>query len=168
LVIEAIGETKGKTVADIGAGTGYFTFRLAFSAKKVIAIEIDQNMIDLIELFRVNLPPDIKDNIETRLVKPTETGLELNEVDIAVIINTIGYIDNPVQYLQKLKEGINTNGQIAIVDFKNKYLTIDAPPVEERVSQDSVTSYLSQAGYTNIKINTQTLDYQYIITAQNQ
>lgn len=168
LVIEAIGDTKGKTIADIGAGTGYFTFRLAFSAAKVIAIEIDQNMIDLIELFRVNLPPNIKDNIETRLVKPTDTGLKANEVDIAVIINTIGYINDKVQYLRKLREGINKSGQIAIVDFKDKYLTIEAPPVEERVPLDSVTNYLTKAGFSNININTHTLDYQYIITAQNK
>jgi ubiquinone/menaquinone biosynthesis C-methylase UbiE len=165
LVIDAIGNTSNKIIADIGAGTGYFTFRLAFSAQKVIAIEIDQQMIELIELFRVNLPPEIKERIETRLVNPTNTGLQDNEVDIAVIINTIGYIKNPVSYLIKLKKGIAMDGSIAIVDFKNKYLTIDAPPMEDRIPSDSIVSYLRQSGFKDIEINDKTLDFQYIITA---
>jgi ubiquinone/menaquinone biosynthesis C-methylase UbiE len=164
LVISAFGNTNNKIIADIGAGTGYFTFRLAFSAKKVIAIEIDKKMVELIELFRVNLPPEIKKRIETRLVEPTNTGLNQNEVDIAVIINTIAYIQDPVTYLTKLKEGIVLDGTISIVDFKNKYLTINAPPLEERIPKDSVVAYLERSGFQDIEINETTLDYQYIIT----
>lgn len=165
LVIGALGGTVNKVIADIGAGTGYFTFRLAFKAKKVIAIEIDPQMIELIELFRVNLPPEIKQKIETRLVEPTNTGLNEGEVDMAVIINTIAYIQEPVNYLKKLKEGISLDGTIAIVDFKDRYLTIDAPPLEERVPKDSIVSYLEQSGFKDIDVNEKTLDFQYIITA---
>lgn len=165
LVISALGVTANKVIADIGAGTGYFTFRLAFSAEKVIAIEIDPQMIELIELFRVNLPPPIKERIETRLVNSTDTGLKDGEADMAVIINTIAYIKNPVDYLKKLNQGIAYDGSIAIVDFKDRYLDIDAPPIEERIPQDSIVSYLEKSGFKDIDVNDQTLDYQYIITA---
>ncbi len=48
-VIASLGSLEGKTVADIGAGSGYFTFPLAKKAAKVIAIDIDQRFLDYIE-----------------------------------------------------------------------------------------------------------------------
>ncbi len=45
-VIEQLGDLTGKTVADIGAGTGYFAFRIARKAKKVIAIDIDERFLN--------------------------------------------------------------------------------------------------------------------------
>src|SRR5579864_911511 len=48
-VIASLGTLDGKTVADIGAGTGYFAFPIAKEAAKVIAIDIDQRFLDYIE-----------------------------------------------------------------------------------------------------------------------
>ena len=50
-VVRLLGDISDKTIADIGAGSGYFTFRFALKAKKVIAIDIDPTMIKLMETF---------------------------------------------------------------------------------------------------------------------
>ena len=47
-VIEALGNLENKSIADIGSGTGYFTFQLAVPAKKVIAIDIEQRFLNYI------------------------------------------------------------------------------------------------------------------------
>ena len=165
LVIEKLGNIEGKTIADIGAGTGYFSFRLAFNGAKVIAIEIDPKMIELIETFDLNLPTDLHGKIETRLAKPDDPLLSPSEVDIVFIMNTIAYIENPSDYLARLKSGMKPNGTIMIVDFKTKNLDINAPPMDERISPSIVLGILENAGFSKIVLDDSSLEYQYIITA---
>ncbi|MCB0691277.1 MAG: methyltransferase domain-containing protein [Saprospiraceae bacterium] len=163
LVIEKLGDLSHKTVADIGAGTGYFSFRLAFKAEKVIAIDIDPNMIKLIDLFKTNLPNDIQERIETRLALPENPKLKDDEVDVVFIMNTIAYIDNPQKYLAQLKPKMKEGGIVMIVDYKSGNLEINAPPTEERISQETVGQIMNASGLNIIDNDSETLDYQYIV-----
>jgi len=166
-VINKIGDLTGKTVADIGAGTGYFTFRFIRQAEKVIAIDIDQEMIDLIEMFKENLDPEQQKKIETRLATPEDAKLWPEEADVIVIINTIGYIEDPTKYLTKLRRGLAPGGMIMIVDFKMKRIIEEiAPPTQYRVSILELENMLSKAGYSDIETDDTSLDYQYMIVAQ--
>lgn len=166
IVVDLLGDLSDKTVADIGAGTGYFTFRLALKAKKVIAIDIESKFLDIINTFKRNLPGEVQDRIETRLAKSNDPLLENEETDLVVIINTIGYIANRKNYLRTLLKGLKPNGQLVIVDYKIKNLPIqDAPPQEDRVPLNIIEKDLAQAGYINIQSNDTSLDYQYIIFA---
>ena len=117
LVIEKLGDISDKVIADIGAGTGYFSFKLALKAKKVIAIEIEQGLLDYIDSTKVMLPLDKRSRIETRLASPDDPHLAPGEVDIILIINTIAYIKNIPQYLQTLKKGLKKDGKIMIIDY---------------------------------------------------
>ena len=165
LVIDQLGDIDSLTIVDVGAGTGYFTFRIAFRAKKVIAIEIDPKMVELIELFKENLPLSLKDKVEARLVTPDNPMLSPGEADLAVIINTIGYIENQSEYLSTIRNSLPSHGRIVIVDYKKKFIPIEAPKMEERVSSTEVEKFLSDAGFKNIKVNLTSLEYQYIIKA---
>jgi ubiquinone/menaquinone biosynthesis C-methylase UbiE len=166
LVIEKLGDVSKKTIVDIGAGTGYFTFRIAFKAAKVIAIDIDPNMIALIESFRMNLPSEIQSKIESRLVSKTDPMLKENECDIAVIINTIGYINNASTYLTKVRHAMKDSASIMIVDFNEKKLPMGTS-ASAKVSAEEIIKALADAGFKNAKIDDTTLDYQFIITAEN-
>ncbi len=166
LVMDKLGDLDDKIVADIGAGTGYFTFRLMQRAKRVIAIDIDQNKIDLIELFRQNLDSIQQLNVETRLALPDDPKLRFEEVDVVVIINTIGYISDVSSYLKNLREKIKPSGKIMIVDFKMKRISQDiAPPSEFRMSLLELEDLLAESGYVNIVADDRSLDYQYIVMA---
>ncbi len=165
IVIDKLGNIEGVTIADIGAGTGYFVFRLAYRKAKVIAIDIDKDMISFVESVKINLPRELQNNVETRLAVPTDPQLKLNEVDKVVIINTISYIENIQQYLATLKPGIKEDGSIMIVDFKNKLIDIPAPPLKDRISIGTLQTYLMNTGFKNINVDDSSLEYQYIITA---
>lgn len=164
-VVKLLGDISDKTIADIGAGSGYFTFRFALKAKKVIAIDIDPTMIQILETFRRKLPEEIQDKIETRLALPNDPLIKEGEVDIIVIINTIGYINNRVDYLRRLKTALKDDGQILIIDFKAKNIPINAPAMEYRVPLGTLESDLAKSGYQIIISDDRTLNYQYITIA---
>lgn len=166
LVIEKMGDVSNKVVADIGAGTGYFSFRLANRAKKVIAVEIEPDMIAYIDSIKVKMPEDQQKKIETRLARPNDPALSEDEVDIIVIINTIAYIPRLPLYLETLKKGLKPGGSIMIIDYKMKRLPINAPPKSERIYLDKLEDMLIEAGYTILESDDTSLDYQYIITAK--
>jgi ubiquinone/menaquinone biosynthesis C-methylase UbiE len=166
LVIEKMGDVSGKVVADIGAGTGYFSFRLANRAKKVIAVEIEPDMIAYIDSIKVKMPEEQQSKIETRLAKPNDPALSEDEVDIIVIINTIAYIPRLPVYLETLKKGLKPGGSLMIIDYKMKRLPINAPPKSERIYLDKLEDMLIEAGYTISESDDTSLDYQYIITAK--
>ncbi len=166
LVVDQLGDLEGKVIADIGTGTGYFAFRLINKAKKVIAVDIDPDMLNLIELFRDNLDSLQQSKISTRLAATDSPNLEKDEVDIALIINTIGFIEDRTAYLENLRSVIMSGGEVVIVDFKMKRIPDNiAPPIEYRVSLLELENILVASGYDNISTDDRSLDYQYIVKA---
>jgi ubiquinone/menaquinone biosynthesis C-methylase UbiE len=168
MVVELLGDLSGKTVADIGAGSGYFSFRIVFKADKVIAIDIDEYMIQLMETMRQNLPEQYKSRFETRLALPNDPLLLENEADIVIIVNTVAYISDRVNYFNTLKNGMKKGAKLMIMDFKIKNLPITAPPIEERVHLIDIEKELKQAGFAEILSDDTSLDYQYIVFAEKQ
>lgn len=165
LVIEKLGDISDKVIADIGAGTGYFSLRLAPRAKKVIAIEIEPAIIRYLDSLRLGLPKDQQNNLETRLAKINDPLLKPEEADIILIINTIAYIDKLDEYLKTVKKGLKKNGRLIIIDYKMKKLPINAPPKDERIYLDKLEDILESAGYQIAQSDDTSLDYQYILTA---
>lgn len=165
-VVRLMGDLTGKTVADIGAGTGYFTFRIAMKADKVIAIDIEKDYLDVLDNLKEKLPLDIQTKIETRLAKEDDPLLKQQEVDLIVIINTFSFIDNKLKYLEKLKNDLKPGGKIFIVDFKMKNLPIDAPDKKDRLPVNKLENLLEKSGFHNIQTDDTTLDFQYIIIAE--
>lgn len=165
MVISLLGDLENKTVADIGAGTGYFTFRLVPKAKRVIAIDIDRRFIDLLDSVKVRLPEKYRDRFEARLAKPENPLLRPEEVDAVMIVNTYAYIDDRVQYLRTLLKGIVPGGQLLIIDFKKNNLPI-GPPEKYKIALGQVERELLTAGFRIHKIDKDALDYQYIILAE--
>jgi ubiquinone/menaquinone biosynthesis C-methylase UbiE len=165
LVIEKLGDISSSLVADIGAGSGYFSFRLAQKANKVIAIDIEKEALRYIDSVKQTLEQSVGNKIVTRLALPDNPKLKNEEVDIIVIINTIGYIDDIPAYLAKLKDALKPKGRIMIIDYKMKRLPINAPSKEFRVYLDKLEDILTNAGFQLDESDDTSLDYQYILIA---
>jgi SAM-dependent methyltransferase len=166
MVINLLGDLENKTVADIGAGRGYFALRMASKAKKVIAIDIDPRFINYVDSIKTReLPPEIQPRLETRLAEPDDPNLNPEEADIVLIVNTYMYMKNRVEYLKNLKNGIVPGGTLLIIDFKKKRTPI-GPPSQFRIPLYQVEEELYEAGYVNVRTNDTALDYQYLIMAE--
>ena len=165
-VMDILGPLDDKTVVDLGAGTGYFAFRLVSKAKKVIAVDIDQDFVNFMEKKRKLLPDELQDKFEVRLAQPQNPQLNKDEADAVLIVNTYAYIQNRIQYFTNLQRVLNPGSKIVIIEFKMKNIP-NGPPDEEKVSISQVESELKAAGFRDIDVDDQTLDYQYIVTAKS-
>ena len=165
LVLSLLGDLEGKTVADIGAGTGYFSFRLANKGAKVLAIDIDPRAISWINDQKALYPEIVQQNLEARLASEMDANLNPAEVDLVLMVNTYTYISDRKAYFERLKTGLKNGTKLVIIDFKEKATPI-GPPVEDRLSMLQVEGELLDVGYSILNSDDKTLDYQYIVTAR--
>lgn len=160
------GDLSNKVVADIGTGSGFFAKRIAPLAKKVIALDIDQTFLNLVDSTSVlELSPSERARLETRLTPSDTANLEDGEVDAVLIVNTFMFIENKLEYLKSLKPKIRPGGRLLIVDFKRKRTPIGPRPNENRAPLYMVEDLLYEAGYKNIQAIDTELNYQYILVA---
>jgi len=114
-VIDALQLKSGQLVADIGAGTGYFTVRLAKSpaAPRVYAVDIEPSMVEYVRQRAVR--EGLKNVVA---VQAGADGTNLPEpVDIVLVVDTYHHIPNRVAYFTALKTRMKPGSRLAIVDF---------------------------------------------------
>ncbi len=162
IIVGMMGDLTGKTVADIGAGTGYFSFRMIHDAAKVIAIDIDTSMIQLIEAFKSTMSSSLQDKLETRLALPDDPLLKKGEADIYLIVNTVAYLDRRA-YFTNLRSLMKPGDILMIVDYKVRRLPIEAPPYDERVMIHLLEEDLLEAGFNEVYVDDTSLDFQYVV-----
>ncbi len=164
LVIQQLGDVTGKTVADLGAGTGYFSRRIAYKGARVIAIDIDPKAIQWMQDQKARFPIELQDRLVIRQATEDDPKLKENEVDMVLLVNTYSYIKNRVKYFTRLQKAIRKGGIVLVIDFK-KTETPFGPKLDERVDIKEVEHELQQAGYQIILKDESSLEYQYILKA---
>jgi len=162
LVIEKLGNIKGKKIGDIGAGTGYFAFRMASLGANVTAIDVDERFQDFI---KEKITKENTTNLETKLVGYDNPELSKNEFDVLIIIDTYHHFNDKIEYMTHCFNGLKDNGVLMNVDFKNKE-TPHGPPVDHRIAAGKVKKDLLEVGFTDVEIDQTTLPEQYIIIAR--
>lgn len=165
LILDKMGNLEERVVADIGAGTGYFSFRMIPRAKKVIAIEIERDLIELMKNLAFSLSDTSKEKFETRLAQPDDPKLAQSEVDDILIVNVVGYFGDRLDYFRKCNTALNDQGKIHIIDYKVRKLPIEAPEYSDRVYIHLIEEELEAAGFTDIVTDDTSLEYQYIVQA---
>lgn len=164
LVIKKLGDLTGKSVADIGSGTGYFTFPISRSAQKVLAIDIEQRYLDFIEDRKLELPIEQADVIETRLTVEDEPNLHADEVDVILLVNVFYYLNDRAKYMNIVNNALRDDGVLVLVDFKPGDLPVG--PSDNKVPSNDVVEILKRSGFNKIDVDEESLQYQYIITAK--
>ncbi len=161
-VLEYLGNIQGRTIMDIGAGSGYFSVKLAEKGATVIAADVDD---EFQEFLKNRIGKDNLKNIETRKIPYDSPNLKEKEADIVFIVNTYHHIENRPKYFAKVKKGTKSNGELVIIDFFKTDIPV-GPPVNHKLSIDVVVNELKKAGYTSVNVNVDLLPYQYIIKAK--
>jgi len=165
-VLEYIGDLSGLTVMDIGAGTGYFSFKLVDAGAKVIAADVDDRFQNYIREKRDSLGISAGD-LQLRKLPYDSPSLDVQEVDKVIIVNTYHHIGNRTDYFAKVHRGLKDGGELIVIDFFKKELPV-GPPVEMKIPASKVESELKKAGFGKIEANSDLLEYQFIIRAKKE
>ncbi|MCO4759988.1 MAG: methyltransferase domain-containing protein [Myxococcales bacterium] len=145
LIVQKMGLLPGMVVADIGAGAGYMVPYLskAVGAKgRVLAVETDLKLVALLKR-RVS-----KLKLRNVTIVVGQAGdLPLTTLfDRMLLLNTYPELEQPVEMLQAMRERMKPTGRLVIIDFKPD-AQIKGPPVEERLSLDTIIAETRGAGF---------------------
>jgi len=142
-VIQALKLKPESVVADIGAGTGYFSMRFAHMTPKgkVFAVDAEPDMVKhLAERAKKNGLA----NVIAVQAKPDDPRLP-EKADLVVLVDVYHHIDNRISYFRKLRDSLKAGGRLAIIDFTME--THRGPPPAGRVALTTVKQELADAGY---------------------
>lgn len=163
-VLRALALKPSMTVADVGAGTGYFAVRLARAVPRgeVIATDLQPEMVRFVSerARREQLP-----NLRAVLATPAASGLAASSVDRILIVHVWHHLAHGSKYARGLAAALKPRGRLFVVDFS---LTAQrGPPVSMRVAPEAVIAALQGAGLS-AKVSTITLPDQYIVEARRR
>lgn len=148
-VIADLGIRPGQKVADIGAGTGYFSVRLARSEAKpkVFAVDIEQTMVDYLEKRAAeNSVPNL-----VPVLGLTSKAQLPEAVDVALVVNTYHHIEDRLSYFKDLRGSLRPGGRLAIVDWSKGAPM--GPPDEYRFTPKEIQDELIAAGYRFVALH---------------
>jgi predicted methyltransferase len=166
-VVALLEISPGMTVADLGAGTGYFLRRLSRAVGdggKVIGTDIEPTMV---AYMKGRATREALANVETVLAKPDDPTLPAGAVDRILAVDVWHHIssDGAVRtaYARKLAANLRPGGLVAIVDFTAE--TRRGPPAKHRIAPATVASELEAAGL-KAEIADEELPDQYVVIAR--
>jgi FkbM family methyltransferase len=119
-VLDALDVHAGMTVADVGAGTGYFTLRLARrvgKTGKVIATDVQPEMIATLS-ERVALAG--LDNVEAVVVSDKDAKLPVGKVDLALLVDVYHELGDPAGTMQQVRAALAPTGRLVLVEYRGE------------------------------------------------
>ena len=160
-VMKSLNLKPGDVIADIGAGTGYFTRRFAKAVSpggQALGLEIVSSNVESMkrDADRLRL-----DTYKARLVEPDDPGFEPGSVDIVFLCDAYHHLRNRVEYFKKVSRGLKKDGRVVIVDFYNKRMAVGPPP-SHTVAKAVVLEEMKAAGYKLLN-DKDFLSYQYYL-----
>jgi len=160
-VIHALGLKPGEVIADIGAGSGYFTFHLARHVGekgKVYAVDISPDMI-------LHINRRIREakatNVVSVLAEPADPLLPDQSVNRFFICDVWHHVENQTKYLSLMKKMLKPGGEIVMIDFHKKELPF-GPPLQMKIAREDLIRQMASNGFRLTKEHT-FLPYQYFL-----
>jgi ubiquinone/menaquinone biosynthesis C-methylase UbiE len=161
-VIAALALEPTMTVADVGAGTGYFAVRLARALPRghVIATDIEP---DMVRYLGERAQREQLANVRAQLAGPADPMLAPASVDRVLVVDVWHHVADRKRYAAGLARALRPGGFVAIVDFTAE--ATRGPPREHRLAPESVIADLHDAGL-DASLSATALPEQYIVVGR--
>ena len=143
-VIQALALNPDALVADIGAGTGYFSVRLAHSVPQGRVYAVDTEP-DMVKHLAERAKRDGLTNLTPVSAQPADPKLP-EKVDLVLLVDVYHHVENRERYFKALSNWLKADGRVAIIDFRVN--STSGPPKSARIAPERVKSELKAAGYT--------------------
>lgn len=150
-VVRLMGLKDGDVVADIGAGTGFYTRRIARAVApkgKVYANDIQPEMLERLEELAA---AEGLTNIVSVLGTETDPKLPPGQMDWILIVDTYHEFQNPEAMLETIKKALKPNGRIALLEQRLEGDTASHTNIEHRMSVEQVLNEWEPAGFTLVE-----------------
>ena len=144
---------NGDTVADLGAGTGYFTRRLARAVGPsgvVYAVDIQPEMLSLL---KANMEKAGVRNVLPVLGEVDDPKLPPASLDWVLLVDVYHELQQPKATLAKLREALKPAGRVALVEYRLEGLTALHVREEHRMSTKQVLAEWEPAGFRLVKLH---------------
>ncbi len=143
-LIEALELAPGDEVADIGAGTGYFTFRMAAKVPDgtVFAVDIQQAMLDMI---RERMDAEGVANIQPVLGTETSPNLPPASIDLALVVVSYHEFSHPREMMEHVVEALKPGGRFVLVEYRGEDPTVPVSAVR-RMSEAQAIKEMRAVG----------------------
>lgn len=148
-MIALLGLREGDRVADLGAGGGYFSFRLARAvgpSGRVWAVDVDEGLLD--HVARRAEEQGLA-NLEPLHARPDDPGLPDASVDLVFVSNTYHHLPERVAYFRRLLDDLAPNGRVAIVELDGRGSGL-ARLFGHFTSADAIEREMAEAGYERL------------------
>ncbi|HAK53870.1 MAG: class I SAM-dependent methyltransferase [Vicinamibacterales bacterium] len=163
-IMDALNIADGSTVADFGAGGGWFAIRLARRVGpngRVYAVDFRPEMISALDrrIAREQLT-----NVVAVTATPDDARLPDRQVDAIVIVNSYAALPAPVPLLRSLTEALRPGGRLGVVDFLPSGGG-PGPPLGNRVDPSRVIRDARAAGL-RVRAQVDDLPYQFVVVLE--
>ncbi len=143
-LVHALELKADDVVADIGAGTGYFTFRISkkVPSGKVYAEDIDPAMIDTLRRRTVTFGAG---NVEPVLGTETDPHLPSNKIDIALIVASYHEFSHPLEMMRAIVQSLRPGGRVVVVEYRGEDETVPVVPLH-RMTESQIRKEMKAVG----------------------
>lgn len=166
-VVRASKIQTGMRVADLGAGTGYFSRYLSAAVGDtgtVFAVDVEPNLVGHL---RERAEKEQTPNVVPILASADNPRLPVAVIDIVLVVDTVHHIDHRIDYLRRLQRVLTADGRVVVIDFKKDANIPVGPPIEHRLAREEVVEEFRTAGYQLVG-EPNILPYQYFLIFQSR
>ncbi len=160
-IMDVLGVADGTVVADIGAGAGWFTIRLARRVGPNGVVYAQDVQPEMLAAIRRRVEAEVLMNVKPILGKGSDPRLPSGALDAVLMVDAYHEIDDRVPMLRNLAKALRPGGRIGVVDFKLEG-SGPGPAMEERISPETVVADARSAGLRLLSQET-FLPYQYFL-----
>lgn len=160
-VMDALAIGEGSVVADLGAGGGWFTIRLARRVGPNGVIYAQDVQPEMIEAIGRRVQREGLTNIRTVLGNDNDPRLPPSSLDAALMVDAYHEVQDRVAFLRNLRRAMKPRGRLGIVDFRKDGLG-PGPPLDERIEPHLVVADAQAAGFRLMAME-ESLPFQYLL-----
>ena len=160
-IMDAMGIADASVVADIGAGSGWFTIRLARRVGPQGLVYAEDVQPEMINAIRRRVQREGLTNVRAVRGQNSDPRLDAGSLDAVLVVDAYHEVEDRVTMLANLARALKPQGRIGVVDFKLDG-TGPGPSPEERVSPDVVVKDAAKAGLRLVR-QEPFLQYQYFL-----